>query len=34
MKRTFSSRLGITLPLVLLLGSSNFYMTDMPCDSH
>ena len=34
MKRTFATRLGMTLSLVLLLGGSAFYMTDMPDDSH
>jgi len=34
MKRTISTRLGITLALVLLLGGSAFYMTDMPGDSY
>ncbi len=34
MKRTFSTRLGMTLTLVLLLGGGACYMTDMPGDSH
>jgi Zn-dependent M28 family amino/carboxypeptidase len=33
-KRTFSTRLWITLTLVLLLGGGVFYMTGMPGDSH
>jgi Zn-dependent M28 family amino/carboxypeptidase len=33
-KQTFSTRLGMMLSLVLLLGGGAFYITDMPGDSH